>query len=92
MQIQLGDADLSDVNTILQKYGLHLVFIMKENLLFHFHMNSKIDEEGFVQAFCLVVLDLFRHNVDFLGRIKLLEMKLELTPNAIEMNRKYPTY
>lgn len=92
MEKQLEDADLSHVNTILEKYGLQLMVIRKGCLVFHFRMNRKINDENFIQAFCCTVLDLFQNNIHSLGRIKLLEMKLEFAPTCVKTQRKSLIY
>lgn len=86
LEKQQEDAYLSHANTILEKYGLRLVFVRNENPLFHFHFhfNTKIDQEKFMEAICSIVFAM--------GQIKLLEMKLELIPSAIKMQRKYLNY
>lgn len=92
MEQQLEDADLSHVNTILQKHGLYLLIIRKGSLFFHFSVNRQIDEENFMYAFARIVLDLFQNNVYSLGQIKLLGMALEFAPSGVKIQRKNLIY
>ena len=70
------NADLSRVNTILGIFGLKLMFIRKGSLIFHFCINKNIDEVLFMEALSRIIPDLFQQNISFLGRIKVLEMKI----------------
>lgn len=76
MEEKLMNADLSHVNTILGIFGLKLMFIRKGSLIFHFCINKNIDEELFMEALSRIIPDLFQQNISFLGRIKVLEMKI----------------
>ena len=82
------NADLSNVNIILRIFGLNLMFIRKGSLIFHFCINKNIDEELFMEAFRRIILDLLQQNIAFLGRIKALEMKMEIAPSLLSIHSK----